>query len=839
MAPAFPAPAPLSNRARVASQWLRTAAHPDGLALTTLALLPLLLFHRVVFGGRALAGWDLVNYFFPLKTYAARLVWQGELPLWNPDYFLGVPLLANIQNALLYPPDFLFYVLPFAWAVDASTVLHVAIAGVGMYSLARWGWGLGPFAGWCAGAVFAGSGYIAAHIGHLNQVHAAVWLPTIALAALCAARGTRRVRWLAAGSVFLALQVLAGHAQEVYYGLLALCLYAGAMDLSGRAATEDWRVLAHPHWPSRTSDNQSSVHRRALAWVDVRFPHLTSLLAISVGGAGLAAVQLLPAFELSGQSYRSGGIPFDEATSWAVDRTAIFDSLLPNFWAVPSQEVVGYTGVVSLVLALLALARPASRRHTLLLTGLAVLAVALSLGSYTPLYWWLHDHLPGFSSFRAPGRWMFIYTFAVAGLAAHGAQCLVDRQPADERERRVRGFGLALLAAGAALGVFYIRSYLVHAIHRLPNEKIVAIWLVVLLAAAGLCLVGITTGLGRRASLPRLLLAALLAGELFAAGWPMEYNRPVPPEVYAEVPAVAGRAAVAASAEPQARVLSIAREDHLDVERMGRGTPFPEDREYLHYVRMREVLKPNLPLAYGLSTLDGYDGGLLPTREYAAMKELLLPRERAVPHLTIAAQARDWADSRLLGALNVAAILADADANPGPGAWQAETFAGLTRLYRNPDLLPRAYVVPGYEVVDSSLRTRVAALRTADLRRVAVLEKRPAGLASSGTGAGAKGGDVVAARIVRYSPRQVELVAHVPYPSGGLVVLSDAAFPGWHATVDGRPAEVLRANVLLRAVALPAGEHRVRFTYQPWTFWAGVAVTLLAAAGLIALWRRG
>ena len=57
---------------------------------------------------------------------------------------------------------------------------------------------------------------------------------------------------------------------------------------------------------------------------------------------------------------------------------------------------------------------------------------------------------------------------------------------------------------------------------------------------------------------------------------------------------------------------------------------------------------------------------------------------------------------------------------------------------------------------------------------------------------------------------------------------------GWSADVDGRPAEVLRANGLFRAVRLSAGEHRVRFRYLPWSARAGAVASLLGAVAALA-----
>jgi hypothetical protein len=81
----------------------------------------------------------------------------------------------------------------------------------------------------------------------------------------------------------------------------------------------------------------------------------------------------------------------------------------------------------------------------------------------------------------------------------------------------------------------------------------------------------------------------------------------------------------------------------------------------------------------------------------------------------------------------------------------------------------------------------------------------------------------------REGPTVVEVTTETSAP--GLLVLAEACFPGWTATVDGRQARILCANVLTRAVELPAGQHVVRFRYRAPGLMGGVAAT----AGALAL----
>ncbi|MEA3338897.1 MAG: YfhO family protein, partial [Chloroflexota bacterium] len=86
------------------------------------------------------------------------------------------------------------------------------------------------------------------------------------------------------------------------------------------------------------------------------------------------------------------------------------------------------------------------------------------------------------------------------------------------------------------------------------------------------------------------------------------------------------------------------------------------------------------------------------------------------------------------------------------------------------------------------------------------------------------------ARITHYAPERVEIELDASAP--GYLVLTDAWYPGWQATVDGEPAPIQRADLLFRAVAVEAGQHHVIFTFRPASVWAGMSVSLAALVGL-------
>ena len=75
--------------------------------------------------------------------------------------------------------------------------------------------------------------------------------------------------------------------------------------------------------------------------------------------------------------------------------------------------------------------------------------------------------------------------------------------------------------------------------------------------------------------------------------------------------------------------------------------------------------------------------------------------------------------------------------------------------------------------------------------------------------------------------------------SSGWLVVIDTYDPGWRATVDGRPTDVVPANVAFRAVAVPAGSHVVALSYRPTSVLWGAGVFLVTVvASLVVLWRK-
>ena len=556
-----------------------------------LVLLVAIATWKLTVGGRIIARGDLLLYFYPLRDYASQAVREGRLPLWNPYTFMGAPFLANSQVGLFYPLNLLMAWLPVEVAVSWSIALHLAVAALGAYVLAQRALGLGRFASFAAGLAFGLGGYLGAQAEHLNQIQVLAWLPWTLWLGI---RVGQSASWRAAAGLALvvALQLLAGHTQSFYISSVALLLTLVTQWLWDGLRTRRLRLVV--------------LIRAALV--------IAGALALA---ALICAVQLLPTLELAGESARAGGLPFNEAGSFSWRPWVAARALMPTYGDPLFPEYVTYLGAAGMALA--ALGALAYRRHTAWPIFPVVLAIAgfvLALGVATPLFGLLYRLLPGFSLFRAQARWLVLFALGAALLVGLGVQQLRDGLSA----RRAFGWRLAwfgwvgLWIVGLLVGA---RISPEDEYRALPTQSVLLGWAIALGAVTSFVL------FSRR--LPAVVCSLALAIELLVASQFQPYARATDRQALTSLrPATAHLLAGQALGELRdGRVLALSSlvfdpGDKAE-QALIYGPQLSADELYdrLIATKHREILSPNLSLYYRLPSVDGYDGGLLPTRRYA------------------------------------------------------------------------------------------------------------------------------------------------------------------------------------------------------------------------------
>jgi len=161
-------------------------------------------------------------------------------------------------------------------------------------------------------------------------------------------------------------------------------------------------------------------------------------------------------------------------------------------------------------------------------------------------------------------------------------------------------------------------------------------------------------------------------------------------------------------------------------------------------------------------------------------------------------------------------------------AYRSEDVA----VYENHDVLPRAFVVHEARAVPKDGDALASLLDPAFDPAAQVLLSADSAVEALAPSAGS---DQV--EWLLYDSQRV--VLQTRSSADGYLVLSDSWYPGWRASVDGRETPIVRADLVFRAVFLPAGDHQVEFRYEPRSFQMGVLVSLVALAALLGLGALG
>lgn len=400
---------------------------------------------------------DLVLQNMQWKTFTRQQFADGEIPLWNPYQFAGIPFLAAGQQQVLYPLGVLYVILPLAAAYGWFTVIHLWLAGVFMFGFVR-ALGTSRFAAVLAAITYQLCAMLVTSAVFPMIIGAAIWLPLILLAVEFILRGrtlagrTAAPLWAAVGALAVGCSVLSGHAELTIYTLLIAGYFAGARLLG--------LLLA----------------RQPILSVAGKAGWLLGMVAV---GLLLSAVQLVPLVEFVQTNWRAERSSLEQVLSYAHPARDLVQFLLPNFYGSPAHhayfdlfgggwqpaltqpdglqvidwgiknyvESALYVGILPLALAVFALLAPRQTgrppyRLIFAVLGIASLTFMFGLPTYAAVY-----VLPGINQLNTPFRWIYGLTVAVAVLAAFGADAVAQNRA------RARAMGRTLIGAGAVLAL--------------------------------------------------------------------------------------------------------------------------------------------------------------------------------------------------------------------------------------------------------------------------------------------------------------------------------------------------------------------------------------------------
>ncbi len=771
-----------------------------GLLLAALALVAV----RDLVDGGTVVGKDTVTQYYTWYSYLGERLRAGDVPGWNPHQFSGAPFAGDPLSGWTYLPAMvLFTLLPVAAAANGYLYVHLLLAGLFTYALAR------ALRMNLAGALLAAVAYEFNVFLYWRNLccspYASVmaWLPLALLGVELAVRSARwpqRGLWLGVGGLALSQMLAAWPGQGSYYALLALGGYVA------------YRTLLFP------PENIRGLRGRV-------FGALIHGGGVLLFGFGLAAAGLLPRLEYQRLSNLADGYASLEGVRGAWGGWTLGD--LASL-AVPG---LAYPGLVVLALALAAPLVARGRNAVPFFAVLSLCVLILAGQGPTPLHWILYQTLPGFEWMHphGPERIKVVLYLGLALLAGATLSSLGKR-----------GLGLGAVMVLPALTVLFLSSRLVALFTtgdgaggssladlglEIPVVSLLA------LAGAGACaIVCARSPVGRRAA--AFVVVLLVFADLSVAGRAAVTEREtaspgkelvkIDLSRYYEPSAVAGFLRSETDDEP-------ARYFGFNPYLRGDNQSFHYNNRYTEKGTAPALLASNLGTPPGLHSIQGYNP-VQPARYYEYMKAL----NGASQGYHNADVYAEGLDSPLLDLLNVRYMVLPAAVNPDESLLRELKEAHPTvyeddraEVLENRDALPRAWIVHSARQSSRSETLEQLGSGAVDPRETALLERPPPDLDQPENPSADR------ATVTEYEADGISLETATGAP--GLLVLSEVYYPAWKAYVDGEPAPLYAADHALRAVPVPAGEHLVELRYESWTLQTGLAVSLAAYLALAVL----
>lgn len=735
---------------------------------------------------KILASIDILYVFSPNKLFLTETIKNYlQLPLWNNLFFSGTPFLANPTSGLFYPLNYLFFLSKPEFIFGYLFVIDVVLIGIFTFMYSK-SIKLTQSASLLSAIIFMLSGSVITRIypGHLFIVDAIVWFP-LTLYFVEKILETKKLIYCFAASISISLMFFAGHTQITFYSLLIISLY----------------FIFRTLFEYKKSNNLKNL---------LRYFQLFFLIIITF--AGLSAVQLLPTLEFSRLLTRSEGVSLEFASNFSLHPYQIISFILPTFygtninntfWGIGNiWETAGYLGVISLIFAFLAIFFKRNK-YILIFSFFALFSVLFSLGKNFFLFPLLFNYFPFMDNFRVPSRMLFVYSFSVAILAGLGFDYLLKVKENFKNFKLFNFSILFLLILSLGVIIYFLNtngfsfyekyvlknSYAVGIDHNLLYNQFlsdITIFSVLLL----LYLIIIYLFLNKRIT-QRIFTASFLliiVSNLYFYGHKlivMEF----PEKIYSNP-----------------NIVNLIKSDDQ------KFRVFDVGSDYIVY-----STRNNLEYVTGIEA-----GIIIDYRDLI----LLAGEHQNVPYESFFL-FKSINSETVLNLFNTKYIVSDKLIRLKDfETIQKDNYKLFNQnkvvyLYKNNNLLPRAYVVSSSRITKDKKETlSLIKENKVDFRKEVLLEQ--SSLAQKITGS-----TFTVANIDYYSPNKINL--NVSIKEKGFLVLSEIWYPGWKATDNGEEVGILKANYLFRAIALEKGTHKISFSYDPFSFKIGALISFLTA----------
>ena len=787
---------------------------PAWLPLVLFGAVTLFLFRAFVFSDDMLYGSDTASLGYMAREFYANAVkGGGGFPLWNPIILGGTPFIESLAGGdSLYPPSaILLFLLDPHRALGWKLVWHVFFAGIFMY-----GWirclGLSRASALLAGLAYGLAPFMVSlvHGGQDGKIFVMSLTPLMFWATESFFLRSSLTRFAILGLVIGGI-ILTTHFQTAYF------LFGGVGAYALFRTLQLWR--------------QGSAEGRGGGWAFARFG---AFLLAAVLGAGISAIQLLPAGSYvmdhsrrtSTTTQAEGQEAIAYSSSWSLHPEEIAGLVVPEFVGVSTADAPWgqntywgrnpfkgnheYGGLVVLLLAGVSFFGGARKPLRYFLVGLGGFALLFCLGSHTPVWRIFYELVPGISLFRAPSLAIFLFSFSAATLMSFGVErMLVLSREGSEAQWRPPGRFLWITAGVLLLGLLLAASGTLTSAWTSVLYRDIPTRSVQILSDAELYI------------LRGFMVAVLLATATSGIAWGLRTARLAPVgAIVALVLLIAGDLIRVDTAFIRATDFEAFRRADPNIDMLLERQRSEEPFRVLSLQGFNgQDVRPGM---FGLELAGGHH-----PNDLARYRDLIGMVGSSLPVNLVSS-------ANVLRILNVRYILwPDQLGTPEDQGLPAAITDDLERIsqmtiggrpyesvYRFTDL-PRARLVGEAVVLADDQATPFILSESFDPAMQVVLDAPPPIELP---------GEPIEGSVKWLERGNNRMRLRVTTDRAGLLVLADNWFPAWRARVGDDDAPVLRANHTLRAVPVPAGQHEVELFYESRQLTWSLRLTILSLA---------
>lgn len=742
----------------------------------------------------------------------------GVFPLWDSHINAGYPFVGDPESAMFYPLNLLYLILPINSLFGYILLLDIFLMGTFTFLFMRV-IGTDKVGSFISAIIFMFSGNIIAHVygGNQGNIDALVLLPLIFLLFELAIRKKSIFYGVLAG-IPLGLTFLTGNVQVAIYIALSSMLY----------------FLLRSIFLFKKERDLKTMGKLAIAFL------LACIVAIS-----LSAIQSIPTLEmlthtplLDKTSYEFGtGLSFPPEQSITFLMPEFFGTFLDNtYWGGRNfWELCVYTGVFSLFLTLVAILFK-KNDYKIIFIILMVFSFLFALGKYFVVFPFFYYLVPFFNAFRKPVVLLFLTTFSISVLSGLGFDPLVNMLDKRNKKKIIPLIKILIIILVftfvVTFSAYFGKNYLIKFGEKIFNERYqiftetvhtltrgydfylgkisdaynhILNSLSIFLIFLGCITVTMYLKIKEKINIKqfKILVVLIILLDLFIFG--IKYiDVKDPKQIFSERIS----ADILKMGADKFRVLDF-------------STSFPR----------------LLATRYNVELIGGYSSTQLKSYRdfisffFGAQSSPDQDIEPFIP-LNDSKLSNSYA-AKILGLLNAKYILTGTPLENKEFLLKINTTSFVydvylptndtknVYIYENMKVLPRAFIVPKATITKDRDEI-LEKLKSDDFNPkeyIFLEENVSVPLNNAGT--------YKEASVTYYSPNEIHVKVYMDNP--GFLVLSENYYPGWRAIDNDKETNIYRADYTLRSVYLDAGQHEIKFVYDPLSFKVGLWITIITA----------